>query len=100
MSGFSRKIKTTAGHVFFVKEIDKTHFPGTHRFVGIHEYTTFYVARNGDESGGVLFYLAKGHPQRPHQIVVWYRSGTFWRGYGRTIQEAIDHAQRDGWLYA
>lgn len=67
---------------------------------GSSEYSEFYVVRNGDADGCVFFYLAKGYKTAPKEIVVWYRNKKFWSGYGKTFKDAIDGAQRDGWMSA
>ena len=73
------------------------------------KYTNYYVARNWDKTGCVFFYLAKGYhaphigksPKIMREIHVWYpNSKKMWTSMGYTFEEAINGAQRDGWLYA
>jgi hypothetical protein len=46
-------------------------------------------------------YLGKGHAAAPGQIVAWYaKSKAFWSRYGKNIEDAINGAQADGWMYA
>jgi hypothetical protein len=67
----------------------------------VRHYKTFYVVRNWDCAGVVFFYLAKGNPEAPKEVVAWYaKSGSFWSSFGTTLKGAIEGAQRDGWLYA
>ena len=86
-----------SGHTLFVSSIDTDAFPN---FDSKDAYRQFYVVRNWDENGVIFMYLGKGHKDAPSQVVVWYRKGSFWSGYGMTIKEAVEGAQKDGWLYA
>lgn len=93
-----KTITAASGHTLFIKDIDRSELP--EGLDGAGEYERFYVVKNWDDSGVVFFYLGKGHKQAPRQIVAWYPGGKFWASYGNNFQEAIDGAQRDGWMYA
>jgi hypothetical protein len=54
-----------------------------------------YAAHNFDKSGPIFFHLARVG----RQWLVWYRNGELWDSFGETVQEALDGAQRDGWLH-
>lgn len=89
-----------SGHTLHVSSIAREDLP-ENLSDETQEYSKFYVARNWDANGVEFMYLGKGHKLAPNQVVVWYRStGKFWSGYGENLTDAIDGAQRDGWLYA
>ena len=93
-----KRAEITSGHSLFVKSIDRSELPkGLERTEG---FTDFYVVKNFDDEGVVFFYLAKGNPAAPREVCGWYRGGKFWDSYGKTIPDAINGMQRDGWLYA
>ena len=96
----TRIVKAQSGHNLFVKEILFSDLPEVIRNGCGKKYTKFYVVKNWDDKGIIFFYLGKGHIDSPKQIVVWYSTGTFWVSYGTTFKEAIDGAQRDGWMLA
>jgi len=86
-----------SGHTCYVSEIDAAEVP---EFVDTTTYQTFYTVRNFNAQGIVFMYLGKGDKNAPKQIVAWYRKGGFWSSYGTTLKDAIEGAQRDGWLSA
>lgn len=47
----------------------------------------------------VFMYLGKGDPRAPRQIVAWYPNGRFWSSFGNSMKDAIEGAQKSGWLY-
>lgn len=95
---FSKTIHSDfSGHTLHVSSADPASIP---EFENKSLYTKFYVVRNWDADGVTFFYLGKGYEQSPDQIVVWYRNGGFWSSFGNSIKEAVEGAQRDGWLYA
>ena len=107
----NRTISAQSGHTFHVSSISRSDLPldTSYRADGktpclmdeVDQFDTFYVVRNWDKDGVVMLYLGKGHAQAPKQIIAWYRnSGAMWSGCGTTLKEAIDGAQRDGWMYA
>ena len=63
-------------------------------------YAAFYTVKNTDTEGVVFFYLGKGHPEAPREIVAWYPNGEMWASFGTNIPDAIEGAQRNGWMYA
>ena len=96
------KINAQAGHTIFVKKVDR--FPG--HPASPANYASFYQATNFDADGAVFFYLAKGFydpktgVKAPKEVHVWYPNGVMWASFGKSFQDAIDGAQRDGWLAA
>ncbi len=87
-----------SGHALHVREIDPKDMP---EFVYKQSYTRFFAVRNGNADGVIFMYLGQGDKQAPREIVAWYRKhGEFWSGCGYSFKEAIEGAQRDGWLHA
>ena len=100
------------------------------RGVKTDQYTDFYVVKNWDDSGVTFFYMARGYHWETVRLVtgkdlpavqsfklspvvtrllpkgvakeihVWYPNGRMWSSFGTNFKEAIDGAQRDGWLHA
>lgn len=99
MAKFSKTIHSDfSGHTMHVSEIDPDKVPALE---SKETYKQFYVVHNWDIEGLTFMYLAKGNPKAPREIVVWYaKTGAFWSSYGLTFKEAIEGAQKDGWLYA
>lgn len=90
-----------SGHTLFVKKIKREELPEVIQLSNSsNSYTDFWVVKNWAENGIVFMYLGRGNKDAPREIVVWYRGGQFWSSYGKTIQAAIEGAQKDGWLYA
>lgn len=96
---WSKEIHVQSGHTMFVKKIEREELPDTLP-ENTELYDTFYVVKNWDDEGVVFMYLAKGYATAKDEYVVWYRSGKFWSGFGNSLKEAIEGAQRDGWYYA
>lgn len=87
-----------SGHTMHVSEVDPLTIPALENKDG---YTAFYAVRNWDAEGKTFLYLGKGDKHAPKEIVAWYpKTGAMWSGYGKTLKEAIEGAQKDGWLYA
>lgn len=98
---YSTTVIAKSGHTLFVKQIHFSDIPEVIREKGdASSYRTFYVVKNWDNKGVVFMYLAKGSPTAPKEIVAFYPKGGFWSSYGLTIEDAINGAQRDGWMYA
>ena len=94
-----RTIKSQSGHTIFVKDIKREDLPAHIKHAD--GYTHYYVAKNADDKGCEFFYIARGFVGSPREYHVWYaKTGAFWSCYGKSLQDAIDGAQRDGWLYA
>lgn len=96
-----RYIKTIAaqsGHQIAIFKLDEELPNEIHPAGGC--YMHHYVAKNFNADGITFFYLAKGHPDAPKQICVWYRNKKMWHSFGNNFEEAINGAQRDGWLRA
>jgi hypothetical protein len=95
----AKTVYAQSGHTLWVNKIDPSDISKTVKdseyFKG---FTIFWEVRNLDSEGVLFFYLAKGGTTK-NQICVFYRNGGFWSSYGKTIEEAINGAQRDGWLY-
>lgn len=64
------------------------------------DYKAVYAARNGAKDGATLLYIATGYKKAPREVHAFYRNGFMWHGCGKNIQEALDGAIEDGWLYA
>lgn len=88
-----------SGHTLFVKQIELKDLPKNIQD-DAKEHKTFYVVKNWDDDGVVFMYLGKGYIHSPKQIMAWYPKGEMWSGFGKTIEQAINGAQKDGWMYA
>lgn len=95
-------IHAQSGHTLFVESAELSALPeNVQDFRFIENYQKHYVVRNCDSAGVVFFYIAaEPIASKKHEFVVWYSNGGFWSGFGRNITEAINGAQRDGWMYA
>ena len=63
-------------------------------------YNHVYEVRNWDVEGVPFFYLCTGYEGfKFKEVHVWYMNGQMWHSFATNIQNAIDGAQRDGWLY-
>ena len=89
-----------SGHTLFVEKIDRSELPPAVLANNYSEgFETFYSVKNWDKDGMTFFYLAKdGNSSK--EICAFYPKGGFWSSFGRTIIDAINGAQRDGWMYA
>lgn len=92
-----KTIHAQSGHTMYIGKVEPEDMPDFEYTKD--SYTKFYVVRNWDKGGVIFMYLAKGHPVAPKQVVAWYRGGQFWPGFGSTLKEAIDGAQKDGWMH-
>lgn len=67
-------------------------------------YRNVYAAKNWDREGKTFFFICTGYTDERgktyNEVHVFYANGAMWYSSGANIQEAIDGAQRDGWLYA
>src|SRR5258708_38827586 len=97
----SKHISVQSGHTLFVKKIDAG-FEGHPAEPG--KYTDFYVVKNFSDDGVTFFYLAKGYHngdlKAPREVHVWYKNKRMWTGFGSSMKDAIEGAQRDGWMHA
>jgi hypothetical protein len=92
-------VKANSGHTIAIFKLDS--LPEDHNHpANWGDYTNFYVAKNFDEDGVIFFYLAKGHKHSATQVHVWYRNKKMWHSFGLNFDEAINGAQKDGWLQA
>ena len=90
-------IHAQSGHTLFIEKVKFEDLPANVQdFEYIKGCTGYRIVKNWDKEGVTFMYIAK----TKGQYLVWYRGGGFWSGYGKTIQEAIDGAQKAGWMYA
>ena len=107
---YVKTLSVQSGHTLWVGKLDNPGevmdlFPLE---IITSKYTDFYVVRNWSEDGSTFFYIAKGYHSKEdglptnaaREIHVWYRNGKMWNGYGFDFLDAINCAQRDGWLSA
>jgi hypothetical protein len=86
------------GHTMHVSEIPAEQVPDLENKLC---FTKFYAVRNWDAEGLTFMYLGKGNKDAPKEVVAWYaKHGSFWSGCGKNLKEAIEGAQRSGWMYA
>ena len=99
MAKFSTTIHSDiSGHTLHVSEITPEQVPTVENK---DCFKRFYAVRNFDAEGLTFMYLGKGNSDAPKEVVAWYaKNKGFWHGCGKTIKEAIEGAQKDGWLYA
>jgi hypothetical protein len=96
-----KAIQAQSGHTLYVEEIEFDELPHLVRQSEYAEgFQKFYVVKNWDKDGVVFFYLAKLGRMSKTEICAFYKNGKFWSGYGKTFEDAINGAQRDGWMYA
>lgn len=99
MRKWSTKFRVASGHCMYVEKIRREDLPSN--LEETEGFETFYVVRNWDAEGCVFLYLGKGYKDGPEEICAWYpTTGAFWTSYGNSLKEAIEGAQRDGWMYA
>ena len=97
----NRTIHAQSGHTLFVKSIKFEDLPQNIREGDYaKDFKQFWQVKNWDDDGVTFMFLGKGMKNAPKQICVWYRNGGFWSSYGKTTEEAINGAQKDGWMYA
>lgn len=89
-----RTIHAQSGHTLALNKIDE--LPILEHYEPAN-YSSCYSVHNRDASGVLFFHVAKHKTGEWH---VWYRGGKMWTPFGKTLQTAIDGAQKDGWLYA
>ncbi len=99
-----RMIRAASGHKMTLHKMTADEFAGIglNNFVP-ERYASFYNVRHDNTDWKTVFYIARWKARRKSSSEwhVWYRnSKEMWSSYGGTIQEAIDGAQRDGWLHA
>lgn len=102
-----KQVQAASGHSIAIFSYDKL-FEASKLFhehpADDRKYSHFYVAKNFDENGASFFYLAKGYhdgnTKASNEIHVWYRNKKMWSGFGNNFEDAINGAQRDGWLHA
>lgn len=98
----SRIVHAASGHTLAVTKISRAELPENIRNDQFSSaYKDFWVVQNWDVNGPKYFYLGRGADSAPREIVAWFaKSGSFWSSYGKTFEDAINGAQRDGWMYA
>lgn len=93
----SKTIHANSGHTLHIESVDFDKLPEkVKKFQHIEGNSSYKQVKNFDTDGVVFMYLAKSKGE----WLVWYRGGAFWSGFGKTIEEAINGAQKDGWMYA
>lgn len=93
----NKTISAQSGHTLFVEDVKFSELPeAVQKFEYIEGKSAYKVVKNWNKDGVVFMYIAKSKGQ----WLVWYRGGGFWSGYGKTIEEAINEAQKSGWMYA
>jgi hypothetical protein len=76
------------------------------RLVGFspNKYDKFFVGRDGDGDGRIIFFLARTlseHRREAFEMYhVWYRSGTAFRGFGYDMSDAVKKAAAFGFIHA
>ena len=103
-----KTIQVESGHNMAIFKLPKDELDGCNFFynLGPHNeildlpYTDFYVVKNFDIDGVTFFYIAKGYKDAPKEYHVWYRNKKMWSSYGTNFKDAIEGAQKDGWLHA
>lgn len=98
-------VASQSGHTLSVDVISQEEFGDMDMDCNPYDYTKFYTVRNFDMNGKIMFYMAKGYNKADKaaqkEVHVWYpKSKEMWNSFGNTFKEAIDGAQKDGWLYA
>jgi hypothetical protein len=93
-------VNAQSGHTMFVEPITFGELPEVIKTNGYApQYKKFYVVKNFDKDGVIFFYLAEEGHQSKKEIVCFYCNGEFWSSFGKTLKEAIDGAQKDGWMH-
>lgn len=93
-----RTYTAQSGHTLFLDLIDVVEAA---KVVGegASKYRNIYAVKNWDANGVVFFYVCTGYDNAPKEVHVFYGNGSMWSSFGKNIQDAINGAQRDGWLY-
>lgn len=95
----NKKIQAWSGHTLFIRAVEYEDLPdNVKKFEYMGGKEKWYAVHNWDKDGHVFMYVGKEKGIR--EYLVWYAKGGFWTSFGKTIEEAINGAQRDGWLYA
>lgn len=97
-----KTIHAQSGHTLFIQSIKYDSLPDrVKKFEYINNFPNLYVVKNWNADGHIFMYLGKGHDGYPDEICIWYaQNGSFWSGFGKTFEDAINNAQKDGWMYA
>tara|TARA_R110002020_G_scaffold458239_1_gene675585 strand:+ start:321 stop:611 length:291 start_codon:yes stop_codon:yes gene_type:complete len=61
------------------------------------EFTIYYKVVT--KFGAPVMYLAKGNPDAPREVCVYYNNGKAYDGFGKNFTEAIKNAIRDAVLF-
>ena len=89
-----------SGHILFVEKINRSELPPAVLANNYSEgFNSFYSVKNRSKNGAVFFYLAEDGTA-PDEICAFYPKGGFWPPFGKNFLDAINGAQRDGWMYA
>lgn len=87
-------IRTQSGHTMCLVKIESLPMVDNHE-----DYSKIYEVRNFDKKGVVFMYVCTGYKAAKKEVHVFYPNGCMWSGFGKSIAEAINGAQKDGWLY-
>jgi hypothetical protein len=101
-------LQVKSGHYLHIEKVSPAFAQASKHPADVARYTDFYVVRNWDSTGVVFFYMAKGWHRvgepalgkGAKEIHVWYKNKHMWTGYGKNMKDAIEGAQRDGWMHA
>jgi len=97
-----RTYTAQSGHTLFLDSMDIVEAANAISAVA-GDYRNVYAVKNWDAEGVVFFYVCTGYTDEAgktyNEVHVFYGNGQMWHSSGKNIQEAIDGAQRDGWLY-
>jgi hypothetical protein len=87
-----------SGHTLFCQAVKFDELPEmVKKFEYIEGNRSYHIVKNWDKDGVKFMYVAKS---TKGEWLVWYRNGGFWTSYGKTMEDAINGAQADGWMYA
>lgn len=97
-----KTIHAQSGHTLHIESVKLAELPAdVQEFQFIRNYRKHYIVKNWDGAGVTFFYIATDHvSDKKNEFVTWYRHGGFWSGFGSNLTEAINGAQKDGWMYA
>lgn len=87
---FTKVAKADVGEILADNNVDELQYVG-------NDYKEFWTCLIPGSRRP--YYLGRGHKDGPGQIVVWFPNGNMWSSYGSTLNEAIELATADAYLY-
>ncbi len=63
----------------------------------MNDYSSYYQVKNWDIHGNFFFSILKYKGKKEYHVL--YGNGQMWSSCGSTIEEAVNGAIEDGWLY-